>query len=142
MQAHLRLTLVSLSLSLFCGLCVADDKTSQPPANPGRVVKTLMTEKFVELPGRVTQILSVEYAPGYEATSHTHPGPLYGYVLEGSYVTETDSQPLITYTQGQVFYEPAGGVHRISRNPSATDPVKLLIFIVAEEGKPIASRVK
>ena len=142
MQAHLGLMLVSLSLSFFCGLSVADDKTTQPPAKPGRVVNTLMTQQFVELPGRVTQILSVEYAPGYEAVSHTHPGPLYGYVLEGSYVTEIDRQPLTTYTQGQVFYEPAGGVHRISRNPSSTEPLKLLIFIVAEEGRPIASPIK
>jgi quercetin dioxygenase-like cupin family protein len=141
-QGPFKLLLVSVSLSFFCGFAVADDKTSPPPAKPGRVVNTLMTQPFVELPGRVTQILSVEYGPGFEATSHTHPGPLYGYVLEGSYVTEIDSQPMTTYTKGQVFFEPAGGVHRISRNPSSTEPLKLLIFIVAEEGKPVASPVK
>ena len=142
MQDRFKSLFVCLSLTLICGLAVADDRTPQPSAKPGRVVNILMTQPFVELPGRVTQILSIEYGPGYEATSHTHPGPLYGYVLEGSYVTEIDSQPLTTYTQGQAFYEPAGGVHRISRNPSATEPLKLLILIVAEEGKPVASPVK
>jgi quercetin dioxygenase-like cupin family protein len=105
-------------------------------------VNTLMTQKLTELPGKVTQVLSVEYAPGYEAASHTHPGPVYGYVLEGTFTTEVEGQPLTTYTKGQTFFEPAGGVHKISKNASATEPLKLLIFIIAEEGKPIAAPVK
>lgn len=119
-----------------------DDPPTQTAPKPGRVVNTLMAQKFDGLPGRVTQILSVEYAPGFEAVSHTHPGPLYGYVLEGSFTTEVEGQPLTSYSKGQAFYEPPGAVHRVSRNSSATEPLKLLIFIVSEEGKPLAAPIK
>jgi quercetin dioxygenase-like cupin family protein len=87
-------------------------------------------------------VLTVEYAPGFEAVSHTHPGPLFGYVLEGTFTTEVDGQPLTTYTKGQAFFEPAGAVHRVSKNPSVTETLKLLIFILADEGKPVAAPVK
>jgi quercetin dioxygenase-like cupin family protein len=127
---------------LLSAAVLADDPPAQPAAKQGRVVNVLMTQKLAELPGRVTQVLTVEYAPGYESASHTHPGPVYGYILEGSFTTEVDGQPLTTYTKGQTFYEPSGGVHRVSKNASTTEPLKLLIFILAEEGKPIASPVK
>jgi quercetin dioxygenase-like cupin family protein len=117
-------------------------ETASPAATPGRVVTPLMAHPVEGMPGKLAQMLIVEYAPGYEAPSHTHPGLLYGYVLEGRFTTEVEGQPLTTYTKGQAFYEPAGAEHRISRNPSATEPLKLLIFIVAEEGKPLAAPVK
>jgi quercetin dioxygenase-like cupin family protein len=116
-------------------------ETASPAATPGRVVTPLMAHPLEGMPGKVAQMLIVEYAPGYEAPSHTHPGLLYGYVLEGRFTTEVEGQPLTTYTKGQAFYEPAGAEHRISRNPSATEPLKLLIFIVADEGKPLAAPV-
>jgi quercetin dioxygenase-like cupin family protein len=116
-------------------------ETASPAATAGRVVTPLMAHAVEGIQGKVAQMLIVEYAPGYEATSHTHPGLLYGYVLEGRFTTEVEGQPLTTYTKGQAFYEPAGAVHRVSRNPSATEPLKLLIFIVADEGKPLAAPV-
>lgn len=117
-------------------------ETASPAAAAGRVVTPLMAHPVEGMPGKVAQMLLVEYAPGYEAPSHTHPGLLYGYVLEGRFTTEVEGQPLTTYTKGQAFYEPAGAEHRISRNPSATEPLKLLIFIVADEGKPLAAPVR
>jgi hypothetical protein len=32
-----------------------------------------------------------------------------------AFTAEVDAQPLITYTKGQAFFEPAGAVHRVSR---------------------------
>ena len=117
-------------------------ETDKVSATPGRTVNALMSHAVEGSPGKVAQMLIVKYAPGYEAPGHTHPGLLYGYVLEGEFTTEVDGQPLTTYTKGQAFHEPAGAVHRISRNPSTTEPLELLIFIVAEEGKPLAAPVK
>ena len=132
-----------VSLAAIVLSCAAFADEPKPAAAPGRVVKMLMTQKLPELSGsRVTQMLTVEYAPGAELPSHTHPGPVYGYVLEGSFATEVDGQPLTTYTKGQTFFEPEGGVHRVAKNPSATEPLKLLIFVLAEEGKPLVAPTK
>jgi quercetin dioxygenase-like cupin family protein len=35
-------------------------------------------------PGFQTIVLSVEFAPGAQEAKHTHPGPLIGYILEGT----------------------------------------------------------
>lgn len=141
-RLHMYLRMVCLLAFAATAWAHEDPATTSAAPKPSRVVNTLMTQSFDGLPGHVAQILTVEYGPGYEAGSHTHPGSLYGYVLEGSFTTEVDGQPLTTYSKGQTFYEPPGAVHRVSRNASATAPLKLLIFIVGEEGKPVASPVK
>jgi quercetin dioxygenase-like cupin family protein len=35
-------------------------------------------------PGFQTIVLSVEFTPGAQEAKHTHPGPLIGYILEGT----------------------------------------------------------
>jgi quercetin dioxygenase-like cupin family protein len=146
MQAHRSRTAPGCAaIALVFALCAPASRahdTAQPAARPGRVVTPLMSHPLAGTPGKVTQMLTIEYAPGFEAPSHTHPGPLYGYVLEGAFTTELDGQPRVTYTKGQAFFEPAGAVHRVSRNPSPSEPLKLLIFIVADEGQPLAAPVK
>lgn len=135
------LAAVALVLSMIAPALRAHD-AAQPEVRPGRIVTPLMSHPLDDVPGKVTHVLTIEYAPGFEAPSHTHPGRLYGYVLEGSFTTELDGQPRTTYTKGEAFFEPAGAVHRISRNPSSTEPLKLLIFIVADERQPLAAPVK
>ena len=48
---------------------------------------------------------------------HRHPGPAFGYVLEGEYEWAIDDQPAKVLKAGETFYEPGGCLHRVSRNP-------------------------
>ena len=62
---------------------------------------------------------------------------LFGYVLEGSYRIKLDQGSETVLTKGQTFYEAPGQLHAVSANASQTETAKVLVFIVAESGKPI-----
>jgi quercetin dioxygenase-like cupin family protein len=62
-------------------------------------------------PGYQTIINILEFAPGAREVRHTHPGPLSGYVLEGTLTLEHEGRPVTAYKAGQAFYVDAGRVH-------------------------------
>jgi quercetin dioxygenase-like cupin family protein len=63
------------------------------------------------------------------------------YVLEGAVVTKISGQPEKTYSAGEMFYEPPGSTHEVSRNASDTKPAKFLAFIFAKKGVPLVKPV-
>lgn len=72
---------------------------------------------------------------------HTHPCPVIGYGIEGAIQSQIDGQPAHIYKVAERFYEPANGVHRISRNASETRPAKLLAYYVCDRDAPLTSSV-
>src|SRR3954453_5041970 len=55
----------------------------------------------------------IEYPPGDPgAPPHRHPGPAFGYVLEGEMPTEHERQPPRPVRAGEPFWEPGGDVKR------------------------------
>jgi quercetin dioxygenase-like cupin family protein len=44
---------------------------------------------------------------------------------------------LVTYSTGQVFYEPAGRKHIVGRNAKPDQVAKLLAFHVGKKGEPL-----
>lgn len=82
-------------------------------------------------------VSEVPIPPGRVGQAHRHPGFVLAYVLEGAVVTKISGQPETTYTAGQMFYEPPGSTHEVSRNASATEPAKLLALIFAKKGQPL-----
>jgi quercetin dioxygenase-like cupin family protein len=82
-------------------------------------------------------LVTVAYAPGAGSDPHRHPGPVIGYVLEGEVEIEVEGEPRKTYAAGEVFFEPQGVVHKVSRNASKTKPAKLLAFVVGKKGAPV-----
>ena len=80
-------------------------------------------------------LVTVEYAPGGETKKHRHDVAVFAYVLEGSVESQLDNQEIKTYKKGDTWYEPPGTIHSVSRNASSTQPAKLLVFAVGEEGK-------
>ena len=55
--------------------------------------------------------------PGQAGDPHRHPGPTFSYVLEGEYEWAIDEQPAKRLKVGDTFHEPAGCLHRVSKNP-------------------------
>ena len=76
----------------------------------------------------------VDYAPGRVGRAHKHAGFVLAYVLEGSIDTKISGQPEKTYKAGEMFYEPPGSTHEVSKNASQTEPAKLLALILAPKG--------
>jgi len=79
----------------------------------------------------------VDYAPGRVGKVHHHAGFVLAYVLEGMIVTKISGQEEKTYQPGEMFYEPPGSTHEVSRNASESQPAKLLALIFAKKGVPL-----
>jgi quercetin dioxygenase-like cupin family protein len=58
-------------------------------------------------------------------------------VLKGAVVTKISGQDENTYQVGDMFYEPPGSTHQVSRNASSTEPAQLLAMIFAPKGVPL-----
>ena len=85
-------------------------------------------------PGYQTLVNVLEFAPGSREVRHTHPGPLAGYVLEGTLTLEREGQATATYKAGDAFYVEAGKAHLGANQASV--PLKLLATLFVEKDKP------
>lgn len=82
-------------------------------------------------------ISTVDYPPGRVGKVHHHAGFVLAYVLEGNVVTKVSGQEEKTYRPGEMFFEPPGSTHEVSRNASESQPAKLLALIFAKKGVPL-----
>jgi quercetin dioxygenase-like cupin family protein len=85
-------------------------------------------------PGFQTIVNALEFAPGAREVRHTHPGPLAGYVLEGTLTLEHEGRPTTNYKAGDAFYVESGKIHMGINSSDA--PVKLIATLIVEKGKP------
>ena len=96
-------------------------------------VKTLSQKEITEkIDGKKTKATTVEVTlgPGESDAPHRHPGPGFGYVLEGEYEWAIDDNPARTLKAGDTFYEPTGCLHRVSRNPSKKGKTRILAVVL------------
>jgi quercetin dioxygenase-like cupin family protein len=96
-------------------------------------VKLLAARDIAEkIDGKEAKATAVEVTlgPGESDAPHRHPGPGFGYVLEGEYEWAIDDQPTKVLKVGDTFYEPAECLHRVSRNPAAKGKTRLLAWVI------------
>lgn len=118
-----------------------DLQQAGPSPNPQTVA--LIFQQSLAIPGeRDVTAATVEYAPGAESARHRHSGPVLGYVLEGSMIMQFGDGSPVTYTAGQMFFEPEGGIHQVSRNASSVNRAKILAIIFGKKGEPLTAPVK
>ena len=95
---------------------------------------TLIAERNIveKLDGKEAKatVVEVTLGPGQEGEPHRHPGPAFGYVLEGEYEWAIDDQPAQVLKTGETFYEPTGCLHRVSKNPSAKGKTRILAVVL------------
>jgi quercetin dioxygenase-like cupin family protein len=108
------------------GLIAARHDEKQESARPLAV-----REIAEKLDGKETNATAVEVTlePGQAGVSHRHPGPAFGYVLEGEYEWAIDDQPAKMLKAGETFYEPGGCLHRVSRN-SGKVKMRMLAWVL------------
>jgi quercetin dioxygenase-like cupin family protein len=99
-------------------------------------VTHLIAKDLPDVPGKEGMVEIVDFAPGEVSQIHRHNADLFVYVLEGSVVTQINSEAPQTIAAGGVFTESPTDVHTVSRNASATTPAKLLVFYVKAKGAP------
>lgn len=72
--------------------------------------------------------------PGGRTALHQHPVPVYVYLLEGSLTVKTEGEESRNYKAGQAFLESVNRWHQAFNE--GTEPAKLLVVFMGEEGKP------
>jgi quercetin dioxygenase-like cupin family protein len=107
---------------------------AQPAAAPPA---QLLTQPLADLPGREVRISLLDRPPQAMSPPHRHPGHhTFGYVVEGTYEFAVDGVAAKTLKAGEVFYEPPGALHSVSRNPSSDQRTRILVFMVADQKNP------
>ncbi len=105
-------------------------------------ITVLMKQSLADMAGKEATVLTVDYAPGAASDPHVHPGSVFVYVLEGTVVAQLEGEQPMTYTKGQSWYLSPKKPHVVSRNASVTEPAKLLVFLLSQEGEAIRVPVK
>ena len=132
--------MVAAGLILGAGGLIAAQHTEKHHA-----VRTLAVREIAEkLDGKETNATAVEVTlePGQAGVSHRHPGPAFGYVLEGEYEWAIDDQPAKVLKVGETFYEPGGCLHRVSRNPGTVKMRMLAWVLHPRDAKDLVVPVK
>ena len=96
-------------------------------------VKVLAERDVAEtVDGKKAKAVTVEVTlePGEASLPHRHPGPVFGYVLEGEYEWAIDDNPAKILKVGDTFYEPTGCLHRVSKNPSKEGKTRILAVVL------------
>src|SRR5262245_20441161 len=101
------MTMTRTLLALAAGIGVgAGAMTAAHHPDGGENVKVLSATDIREkLDGKEAKATAVEVtlAPGEVEAAHRHPGPGFGYVLEGEYELGIDDQPTKVVKAGETF---------------------------------------
>jgi quercetin dioxygenase-like cupin family protein len=134
---------MSILKTLVPAVAIACSAFAAPRAHAvDAVVKPLMTKALPDCPGKVVEMITVEYPPGSVDPVHRHDAHAFVYVLEGSIVMQVKGGKEVTLNPGQTFYEGPNDVHVVGRNASRTQPAKFVVMFVKKEGAPILTTVE
>jgi quercetin dioxygenase-like cupin family protein len=100
----------------------------------------LMMQELKEL-GKRGMLIELNVDPGAGSPAHKHPGHVFGYVVDGEFEVQVDQGETKVHKPGEVFYEPDGAVHTVGRNPSDTNPAKVVVFMIVDPDQPVTSLV-
>ena len=96
-------------------------------------VRTIAERDITEkLDGKDAKVSFVEVSlePGEANAAHRHPGPVFGYVLEGEFEWAINDEPAKVFKTGDTFYEPAGCLHRVSKSAATKGKTRVLAVVV------------
>ena len=131
----MRRTLLAIVMSaLAAGGMTLADQDGHHKGKPK--IKVLSERDVIELvDGKKAKATMVEVtlAPGEVEAAHRHPGPAFGYVLEGEYEWAIDDNKPKILKAGDTFYEPTGCLHGVGRNPSNTNKTRFIAVVLHPE---------
>jgi quercetin dioxygenase-like cupin family protein len=131
------LILTAAVVLVLAGLSLAAN--DGPHKSPAKVIAD--KEIAEKIDGKESKATTVEVTlePGQSSPPHRHPGPVFGYVLEGEYEWAINDQPAKRLKTGDTFYEPTMSLHRVSRNPSEKGKTRLLaVLLLPRDAKQIS----
>src|SRR5204863_4336476 len=132
----------ALLAELLASVGRAEAQAQTPPSSPQAPRPPVFKHDLpnVSLDDWEVTVSHVDYPPGRVGAAHHHAGFVLAYVLEGAVITKISGQgEERTYMTGQMFYEPPGATHEVSKNASQTEPAKLLALIFAKKGSMLTT---
>jgi quercetin dioxygenase-like cupin family protein len=102
----------------------------------------LLTKELPDLAGKETVFYTIEYPPGISNPPHRHNGHVFLHIVEGQLQVQVKGGELETLGPGKTYYENPADIHAVSRNPSATNVTKAMVFIIHDKGAPLSVPVK
>ncbi|MFV0443512.1 MAG: cupin domain-containing protein [Planctomycetaceae bacterium] len=133
------LTLV-IGTVCFGSMAYAQDSTTSDRGkfptmrpSPGVLVTVLRADKLKGVKSkqtRVATVLEVTIDPNAGSPPHRHPGPVCGYVLEGTFEFQVEGKEKLVLHAGDTFFEPEMILHIIGRNPSSSKKTRVLATII------------
>jgi quercetin dioxygenase-like cupin family protein len=122
-------------LILLVGALCMMQPISVPAKDKAGITHTPLLKSV--LPGTSNEeviVWDTEYAPGAVNPRHLHPAAITFRILSGTGIWQEEGKPPITLHAGDSLFVPAGTIHS-HWNPSISDPLRFLEFIVAEKDK-------
>jgi quercetin dioxygenase-like cupin family protein len=114
---------------------------SEHESNALKILQTVEPPFLPERPQAIT--FTIEYPPGHPgAAPHRHPGPAFGYVVEGEMLFELEGEPERVLRAGDAFWEPGGDViHYQDSNHSTTANLRFVVTLLSPPGAPMLTFV-
>ncbi|WP_342236207.1 cupin domain-containing protein [Inquilinus sp. OTU3971] len=107
----------------------------------GQTVTPLAAQSFANIPGKTLTALTVDYAPGGTSPAHRHhaSATLFAYVVSGAIRSQVNGGKTEVFQAGQFWIEPPGSIHSVSENASTTEPAKLVVVAVGDDGAALTT---
>jgi len=120
--------------------------TEQEPRSTAwqTALTTLQDAKPPFIPeGAEVMTVLIEFPPGDPGTPpHRHPGPAFGYMLEGEMLFELEGEPERVIRAGEAFWEPGGDLIHYQDGNNRTDTrSRFVVTMICEPGKPMLTLV-
>jgi len=118
--------------------------TAAQPAPAGRAStrRDVIKQRLPGEPERDITLVEVTYPPGTGSPPHMHANGVMAFVISGTIASKVGDGPEQTFHAGDAWWEPAGAVHRVSRNASSTQTGTLLAIYIAPAGTTAADLMK
>lgn len=131
-----------LALAVAAGVAVGGVGTDVLYAQEQPLKRTdIMREALGVAEGLEAVAYIVDAAPGAAVDKHSHLGDEFLYVLEGAVTVEPEGSSPVTLRQGEIFHQPPVVPHS-AKNASVGQPARVLVFMVVEQGEPLAEPVQ
>jgi quercetin dioxygenase-like cupin family protein len=114
------------------------------PFAPSNTVLTILQEAHPAIPeGACATTALIELPPGDPGTPpHRHPGPVFGFMLEGEMIFELEGESERVIRAGEAFWEPGGDViHYQAANNLKDSQSSFVVVMMCSPGEPMVSLV-
>lgn len=131
-------TLLLLATGIGIGAGVTNASHHNRDGEGVRVLSARDIQEKLDGTEAMATMVEVTIEPGQAGVPHRHPGPGFGYVLEGEYELGINDQPTRVLKAGETFYEPTGCLHRVSRNPGKVKTRVIAVVVHPRDATEIA----